>query len=104
MKPFLFLGTRAEDDAADNEYAAVLRCAGLDERDVRRFRLERDPLGAIDLEDWSGIVLGGGPFNSSDPEDVKVLGHVPHLTEYLSTAIGRGVLADRRASSAGGSR
>jgi GMP synthase (glutamine-hydrolysing) len=71
MKPFLFLGTRAEDDVADSEYAAVLRCAGLDERDVRRVRLERDPLGAIDLEDWSGIVLGGGPFNSSDPEDVK---------------------------------
>src|SRR6478735_11699920 len=71
MKPFLFLGTRAEDAVADSEYAAVLRCTGLDERDVRRVRLERDPLGAIDLDDWSGIVLGGGPFNSSDPEDIK---------------------------------
>ena len=45
VKPFLFLGTRAEDAAADNEYAAVLRCAGLDERDLRRVRLERDELG-----------------------------------------------------------
>ncbi|GAA4373448.1 glutamine amidotransferase [Nocardioides caricicola] len=71
MKPFLFLGTRAEDDVADSEYAAVLRCAGLDERDVRRVRLERDPLGPVDLDDWSGIILGGGPFNSSDPEDLK---------------------------------
>ena len=42
MKPFLFLGTRAEDDAADDEYAAVLRFSGLDERDLRRHRLERD--------------------------------------------------------------
>ncbi|GAA2149949.1 glutamine amidotransferase [Nocardioides koreensis] len=66
MKPFLFLGTRAEDDVAESEYAAVLRCAGLDEHDVRRVRLERDELGMVDLDDWSGIVLGGGPFNISD--------------------------------------
>ncbi len=74
MKPFLFLGTRAEDEVADSEYAAILRCAGLDERDVRRIRVERDDseeLGAVELEELSGIVLGGGPFNSSDPEDVK---------------------------------
>ncbi|MBA2954931.1 glutamine amidotransferase [Nocardioides sp. MAH-18] len=71
MKPFLFLGTRAEDAAADSEYAAVLRCAGLDERDVRRVRLERDPLGPVDLADWSGIILGGGPFNVSDPAERK---------------------------------
>ena len=71
MKPFLFLGTRAEDAAADSEYAAVLTCAGLDERDVRRHRLEATPLGPVDLGDWSGIILGGGPFNSSDPEEVK---------------------------------
>ena len=43
MKPFLFLGTRAEDAAADSEYAAVLAYAGLDERDVRRHRLEATP-------------------------------------------------------------
>lgn len=67
MKPFLFLGTRAEDLAADGEYDAVLRFTGLDERDVRRVRLERDPLCEVDLAHWSGIVLGGGPFNVSDP-------------------------------------
>ena len=71
MKPFLFLGTRAEEAAADSEYAAVLRCAGLDEADVRRVRLERDPLGPVQLEDWSGIILGGGPFNVSDPAERK---------------------------------
>ena len=71
MKPFLFLGTRPEDDAADNEYASVVRCTGLPEGDVRRRRLERDPLGDVNLEDWSGIILGGGPFNKSDPEAGK---------------------------------
>jgi GMP synthase (glutamine-hydrolysing) len=71
VKPFLFLGIRAQDGVADDEYAAVLRCAGLDERDVRRVRLERDVLGPTDLDDWSGIVVGGGPWNVSDPEDAK---------------------------------
>ena len=71
MKPFLFLGIRAQDAAADDEYAAVLRCAGLDEPDVRRVRLERDELAPLDLDDWSGIVVGGGPWNVSDPEQAK---------------------------------
>lgn len=71
MKPFLLLATRAEDAAADNEYSSFLRFGRLDERDLRRFRLERRPLGDVDLRDWSGILLGGGPFNSSDPEPSK---------------------------------
>jgi len=71
VKPFLFLGIRAQDDAADDEYAAVLRCSGLDEGDVRRVRIERDVLGPLDLDDWSGVVVGGGPWNVSDPEDEK---------------------------------
>lgn len=70
-KPFLFIGIRAQDAAADDEYAAVLRCAGLDERDVRRVRIEQEELGPVDLDDWSGIVVGGGPWNVSDPEELK---------------------------------
>jgi GMP synthase (glutamine-hydrolysing) len=76
VRPFLFLGTRAEDDVADAEYEAVLRFAGLDERNVRRVRLEAGPLGPVDLDDWSGIVLGGGPFNVSDcPEQKSAAQH-----------------------------
>ena len=71
MKPFLLLGIRADDAAADDEYAAFLRFSGVDEGDLRRFRLERRPLGELDLADWSGVILGGGPFNVSDPEDSK---------------------------------
>lgn len=67
MKPFLFLAIRAEDAAADNEYAAMLAATGLGEHDLRRVRLERDELGPVDPDAWSGILLGGGPFNVSDP-------------------------------------
>jgi GMP synthase (glutamine-hydrolysing) len=71
VKPFLLLAIRADDAAADNEYESFLACAGLDERDLRRHRLEQRPLGNVDLRDWSGIFLGGGPFNASDPEESK---------------------------------
>ncbi|MBS2940389.1 glutamine amidotransferase [Nocardioides sp. J2M5] len=71
MRPFLFLGTRAEDDVAQQEYDAVLAGTGLHPDELVRVRLEAGPLGDVDLDDWSGIVLGGGPFNASDPEDTK---------------------------------
>jgi GMP synthase (glutamine-hydrolysing) len=71
VKPFLFLGIRAQDAVADEEYAAVLRCTGLDERDLRRVRVEQGSLEPLTLEDWSGIVLGGGPWNISDPFSSK---------------------------------
>jgi len=71
VKPFLLLGTRDEDAAADNEYAAFLGFTGLDESLLQRVRLERRPMGTIDLDDWSGIFLGGGPFNASDPDELK---------------------------------
>jgi GMP synthase (glutamine-hydrolysing) len=71
MKPFLLLATRPEDAAADSEYESLLGLTRLGERDLRRLRLEQRPLGSVDLRDWSGIFLGGGPFNSSDPEESK---------------------------------
>ncbi len=71
MKPFLLLGIRPEDVAADDEYAAMLRSCGLDEPQLRRVRLDQQPLGALDLDRWSGIILGGGPFQVSDDQAGK---------------------------------
>ncbi|HEY2288642.1 MAG TPA: glutamine amidotransferase [Streptosporangiaceae bacterium] len=71
MKPFLLLSIRAEDAAADNEYDSFLTLSGLGEGGLRRVRLEQRALGDIDLSEWSGIWLGGGPFNYSDPDELK---------------------------------
>ena len=71
MKPFLLLAIRAEDAAADNEYDSFLTLSGLGEGELRRVRLEQRALGEIDLREWSGIWLGGGPFNYSDPDELK---------------------------------
>ena len=71
MKPFLLLSSRAEDIAADDEYVAFLRDTGLAPRHLVRIRLEAGPLPRLELDDYAGIFLGGGPFNSSDPEHLK---------------------------------
>lgn len=71
MLPFLLLATRAEDDAADGEYRSFLRFAGLAPSDLHRIRVEQEPLPPIRLEDYSGIFVGGSPYNSSDDEDKK---------------------------------
>jgi GMP synthase (glutamine-hydrolysing) len=70
-KPFVLLATRAEDVPADEEYALFLRYTGLDERELIRVRLEAGPLPPLDLDRLSGIFVGGGPFNASDPPEGK---------------------------------
>ncbi|MCL1869920.1 MAG: glutamine amidotransferase [Promicromonosporaceae bacterium] len=71
MAPFLLLSTRAEDVAADGEVAGILRYGGLTPDRLRRVRLEAAPMPRIDLDDYAGIIVGGGPFNASDPPDQK---------------------------------
>ncbi len=71
MEPFLLLSIRADDAAADNEYESFLSLSGLGEGELRRIRLDRQALGDIDPRDWSGIWVGGGPFNYTDPDEKK---------------------------------
>jgi GMP synthase (glutamine-hydrolysing) len=71
VRPFLLLSSRAEDVAADGEYDAFLRFTGLPPELLHRVRMEAAPLPHLDLDDWSGVFVGGGPFNSSDPPEVK---------------------------------
>src|ERR1700704_942686 len=69
--PFLLLSIRAEDAAADDEDAAMMRFAGLDGNGLHRIRLTPGALGQNGLADWPGIILGGGPYNVSDAADSK---------------------------------
>lgn len=76
MKPFLLLATREDDAVADAEAAAFARYGGLGPGDLVRVRLERGPLedalgGPFRAADWSGVIIGGGPFNASDPPAAK---------------------------------
>ncbi|AEV75455.1 GMP synthase family protein [Mycolicibacterium rhodesiae NBB3] len=91
--PFLLLSIRGEDEAADDEYRAVVRFAGLDTTDVHRISLTQQPLGAVDLSEWSGIILGGGPYNVSDAPESKSATQLRVESELLDL-IGRIVDAD----------
>jgi GMP synthase (glutamine-hydrolysing) len=71
MKPFLLLSIRSETPAADDEYAAFCRFLDVDRTGLHRRQLGVEPLGALSLSDWSGIILGGGAFTYSDPEASK---------------------------------
>ena len=66
MKPFLLLATRDDDEAADDEYQGFLDSGALEPRDLVRVRLEAGPMPHIDLDDYSGIIVGGSPYNASD--------------------------------------
>lgn len=70
-RPFVLLATRAQDRPADEEYALFLRFTGLPPERLRRVRLERDPMPEIDLDEVAGILVGGSPFNASDPWEKK---------------------------------
>jgi GMP synthase (glutamine-hydrolysing) len=71
VKPFLLLSSRAEDLAAEEEHAAFCRCMGIAPERLQRHRLEAASLPRLDLDAYAGLLTGGSPFNSSDPEHEK---------------------------------
>src|SRR5699024_4550820 len=89
VKPFLLISSRAEDEAADNEYAAFLTYGGLRPEELHRIRAEAAPLPTVDLEDYSGVIVGGSPYNFSDPHEEKppvqrrVEGELQHLLDDI---------------------
>lgn len=71
MKPFILLQLRPEDEASDNEYHAFLRFGDLSEHELARMRIEHTGVPSdFTVDDYAGILVGGGPYNVSDP-DVK---------------------------------
>ncbi len=71
MKKFLLLQLRPEDAASNNEYEAFMKFGGLTLTDLHRVRMEQNGIPKINLDDYSGIMQGGGPGNVSDPIEKK---------------------------------
>ncbi len=108
MKPFLILQLRPETEAADDEFVAFLAKGGLTEDDTCRIRLDCEDLPeGLDLADYSGVIVGGGPGCVSDPPETKdptearieaaILGLMPGIVArdvpFLGCCYGIGVLA-----------
>jgi len=71
VKPFLWLSVRPEEDAAREEYGSMQQGMGVGPDGLHCHQLTRTPLPEIDLNAWSGILIGGSPFNASDDESSK---------------------------------
>ncbi|MFY0652260.1 MAG: glutamine amidotransferase [Cyclobacteriaceae bacterium] len=71
MKPFLILQLRELDGAADNEFEAFLKYGGLNKKEVHRIRMEKESFAKLNVDDYSGVIVGGGPSNVSDEESIK---------------------------------
>ncbi len=108
MKPFLILQLRPEDDASDSEFRAFLEKGDISQDRTVRVRLERDPLPAnLSLDDFAGVVLGGGPGCVSDdpatrsPDEARaeaaILSLMPEISErdfpFMGCCAGIGILA-----------
>jgi GMP synthase (glutamine-hydrolysing) len=93
VRPFLLIATRPEDTAAQGEYEAMLRFTGLTSEQVRYVQLDRAPLPEIDLEELSGVIVGGSPYTTSDPPQKKSAAQV-RVEEELGGLLDRVVAAD----------
>ena len=67
MKPFLLIQSR-EDIASDDEHKSFAKFCDLKPNQLVRCRIETGVVPDINLDDYSGIILGGGPWNASNPK------------------------------------
>ena len=71
MKPFLLITSRDDERVAVEEHASYCRLTGLLPEDLEWRRVEREPLGEVDFDHYSGIILAGSPFTVSEPVEKK---------------------------------
>ncbi len=108
MKRFLILQLRPETDASDDEFASILDKCELAPDRTRRIRLDQEDIPAdLDVTDYAGVIVGGGPGCVSDPPDQKsaleariegqILGLMPQITArdhpFMGCCYGLGILA-----------
>ncbi|MEO0917081.1 MAG: glutamine amidotransferase [Pseudomonadota bacterium] len=108
MKPVLILQLRPEDDASDGEYRAFLEKGQLAAGDAVRHRLEAASLTTgFSLDDFSAVIVGGGPgCVSDDPAtrdpaearaEAEILALLPDIIArdmpFLGCCAGIGILA-----------
>src|SRR3954454_24814195 len=69
--PLLYVCVRPQQGAAAAEYESFRRATRLDESQLAQHDLVRDPLPADIFDRCSGFLVGGSPFNVTDPESTK---------------------------------
>lgn len=108
MKRFLILQLRPETDASDDEYASILSKCGLSPEQTHRIRVDQEDIPSdLDVTDYAGVIVGGGPGCVSDPSEQKsqqdariegqILALMPQITAldhpFMGCCYGLGILA-----------
>jgi len=70
-RPLLYVCVRPQQQAASAEYDSFQRATHLGEDRLAQHDLVRDPLPADVFDRYSGFLIGGSPFNTTDPESSK---------------------------------
>lgn len=118
MSKFLILQLRPEDAAADEEFAAFLARGGLVAAEVQRVRLDQGAIPALTLDDYAGVIVGGGPGCVSDDPACKnplearieadIMGLMPEVLgrdmPFLGCCYGMGILGAALGASVGKDR
>ncbi|MGB4777494.1 glutamine amidotransferase-related protein [Microbacterium sp.] len=71
MTRLVYLCARPQAGAAAAEYESFRGAMQLDEHELERWDLVHDELPADFAGRWRGAVVGGSPFNVTDPESAK---------------------------------
>ncbi len=71
MAPLVYVCARPQRGAAAAEYESFRLAMRLDESQLERWDLVRDPWPTDAATRWRGAVVGGSPFNVTDPESAK---------------------------------
>lgn len=108
MKRFLILQLRPEADASDAEFASILDKTGLPVERTHRIRLDCEDLPEdLEVTDYAGVIVGGGPGCVSDDPATKsetdariesaIMGLMPQITAhdhpFMGCCYGLGILA-----------
>lgn len=91
--PLLYVCVRPQQGAAEAEYESFRTATRLEEGALARHDLVREPLPDDALDRYAGFLVGGSPFNVTDPENTKT-----DVQRRLETDLERiaGAAADRR--------
>ncbi|WP_170331618.1 glutamine amidotransferase [Ruegeria arenilitoris] len=108
MKRFLILQLRPEADASDAEFASILDKTGLSVERTHRIRLDCEDLPeGLQVTDYAGVIVGGGPGCVSDDPATKsemdariesaIMDLMPQITAhdhpFMGCCYGLGILA-----------
>ncbi|MDN3497005.1 hypothetical protein QL996_13770 [Planococcus sp. APC 4015] len=69
--PLLYVCVRPQQGAAAAEYESFRAATHLGSDQIHKLDLVRDPLPADVFERYGGFLIGGSPFNVTDPESSK---------------------------------